>query len=130
MHHSVYYYHQNHPFNSYELSNQELNTKINEIWLDSNKIYGAPKIREELKKQGYTVSLKRTQRQMNKLHIKSILLKNLNHHHLKVATITLFIFSVSSEICSSREYCDTGKSETFTVIYSRESRDCLRVLLA
>lgn len=75
LHHSVYYYHQNHLFNSYELSNQELNTKINEIWLDSNKIYGAPKIREELKKQGYTVSLKRTQRQMNKLHIKSIITK-------------------------------------------------------
>ena len=48
---------------------------IYDIWLESKKRYGAPKIRESLKAKGFDVSLKRVQRQMNKLNIKSIVLK-------------------------------------------------------
>ena len=75
LHHSVYYYRKSHKENSFDISNKELKFKINEIWLESNKIYGAPKIREALKTKGYTVSLKRVQRLMKQLGIKSIVTK-------------------------------------------------------
>ncbi|WP_198153334.1 IS3 family transposase, partial [Thermotalea metallivorans] len=42
------------------------------MYNDSGKIYGAPKIREKLKAQGYSkISLKRVQRHMKKLGIRS-----------------------------------------------------------
>lgn len=77
LHHSIcyYYYHSSHTINSYELSNKMLDKEIMNIYQGSNKIYGAPKIREELKKKGFTVSLKRVQRRTNKLGIKSIVIK-------------------------------------------------------
>lgn len=48
---------------------------IYDIWLESKKRYGAPKIKETLKSKGVNVSIKRVQRQMRKLGIKSIVIK-------------------------------------------------------
>lgn len=59
---------------------------IKDIWLKSNKRYGAPKIRETLKTNGYSVSLKRVQRQMNKLGIKSLVIKKFKPANSKASS--------------------------------------------
>lgn len=55
-----------------EKGKQKLQEDILEIYNESGKIYGAPKIRKELKAKGYEkISLKRVQRHMKKLSIRS-----------------------------------------------------------
>ena len=55
--------------------NELFKKEILSIYLDSNRRYGAPKIRKKMQKKGYQISLKRTQRLMRKLRIKSITVK-------------------------------------------------------
>ena len=56
--------------------NKKLQEDILEIYNESGKIYGAPKIREKLKEKGYEkISIKRVQRHMKKLGIRSIVIK-------------------------------------------------------
>jgi putative transposase len=55
-----------------ERENKELTKRICEIHADSYQRYGAPKIQKVLKREGFTVSLKRVQRLMNKAEIRSI----------------------------------------------------------
>lgn len=81
LHHSVYYYHKNHPYNSYEIDNQGLDEKIMKIYLESNKRYGAPKITAALKAQGTDVSIKRVQRRMKCLEIRSIVVRKYKPAH-------------------------------------------------
>lgn len=45
------------------------------IYNESNQVYGAPKIQKELEGKGYSVSLKRVQRKMKELGIRSIVTK-------------------------------------------------------
>ena len=72
---SVYYYHaQNRP-NSYALANKELDEKILDIYSGSNSRYGAPKITKALKANGTYASIKRVQRRMKMLNIRSITIK-------------------------------------------------------
>jgi len=55
-----------------EKGKQKLQEDILEIYNESGKIYGAPKIHKELKAKGYEkISLKRVQRHMKKLGIRS-----------------------------------------------------------
>ena len=56
-------------------SNEELDEKIREIYYKSKRRYGAPKIYKTLKKNGENVSLKRVQRRMTVLGIKSVVVK-------------------------------------------------------
>lgn len=64
------------PENKWKSINKKLQEDILKIYNDSNKIYGAPKIRKELKALGYEkISLKRVQRHMKKLGIRSIVVK-------------------------------------------------------
>jgi transposase len=56
-------------------SNEELDEKIREIYYKSKRRYGAPKIYKTLKKNGENVSLKRVQRRMTILGIKSVVVK-------------------------------------------------------
>ena len=49
--------------------------RIIEIYDDSNKRYGAPKIHHILDEEGYQVSINRVQRFMRKANIKSIIVK-------------------------------------------------------
>lgn len=59
-----------------QLENKKLQQDILSIYNESSKIYGAPKICSELKKIGYKkISLKRVQRHMTKLDIKSIVVR-------------------------------------------------------
>lgn len=45
------------------------------IYNESNQVYGVPKIQKELEGKGYNVSLKRVQRKMKELGIRSIVTK-------------------------------------------------------
>lgn len=56
-------------------SNEELDEKILKIYYKSKRRYGAPKIFKTLKKNGENVSLKRVQRRMTILGIKSVVVK-------------------------------------------------------
>lgn len=69
------------PENMWKSKNKKLQEDILKIYNESNKIYGAPKIREELKGLGYEkISIKRVQRHMRKLGIKSIVVKKYRPH--------------------------------------------------
>ena len=58
-----------------ELENQNIEKEILKIHKDSKNRYGAIKINKELKAKGIIVSIKRTQRLISKLGIKSIIIK-------------------------------------------------------
>ena len=54
------------PKNKWKTLNKKLRADILEIYNESKKIYGAPKIREELRGMGYeNISIKRVQRHMS-----------------------------------------------------------------
>jgi transposase InsO family protein len=57
-----------------ELENLTIETQILEIYAASKKRYGSPKINKSLKKLGINISLKKTQRLMKKMGIKSIII--------------------------------------------------------
>ena len=64
------------PKNKWKTLNKKLRADILEIYNESKKIYGAPKIREELRGMGYeNISIKRVQRHMKILGIRSIVIK-------------------------------------------------------
>ena len=79
LHPSVYYYHINHPENSYKKANKELDKKIKKEYEKSQKRYGSPKITKILNKQGIKVSQKRVARRMKILGLRSIVVKKFNH---------------------------------------------------
>lgn len=58
-----------------EIENKKIEEKIIDIHKESKNRYGAVKINETLKSSGITISLKRTQRLMKKLGIKSVIVK-------------------------------------------------------
>ena len=72
---SSYYKYLNKKPSSRELENNEIEKEIINIHKASKNRYGAHKINESLKILGITISLKRTQRLMRKLGIKSIIIK-------------------------------------------------------
>jgi transposase len=63
-----------------ELENQRLDEEIKTIYYDSRKRYGAPKINQVLDSQGTHVSLKRVQRHMLSLGLRSIVIKKYRHY--------------------------------------------------
>ncbi|MBU5437198.1 IS3 family transposase, partial [Tissierella sp. MSJ-40] len=72
---SSYYRHLNKKESKRSIENKSLAEIILSIYKKSNGRYGAPKIHNKLKEKNITISLKRTQRLMNKLGIKSIVCK-------------------------------------------------------
>lgn len=79
IHHSVYYYHCNHTTNSYTVANHKLDEQIKNIFYESKKRYGSPKITKVLNEQGVKVSQKRVARRMKILDLRSITVKKFNH---------------------------------------------------
>ena len=79
IHHSVYYYHKNNKTNKYKENNKELDRQIIEIYTESKRRYGSPKIQKVLESKGIKTSQKRVARRMRKLGIRSIVLKKYNH---------------------------------------------------
>lgn len=61
--------------NSYHVKNEELLKRIREIHQESKGCYGAPKIFEALKKEGYKGSINRIQRMMKEAGIRSNIVK-------------------------------------------------------
>ena len=72
---STYYESLNKTESNRDRENRDYTEKIIHIHKESKKRYGAPKIHEKLKKQGYPISIKRVQRLMKKAGIKSITVK-------------------------------------------------------
>lgn len=81
---SSYYKYLNKKLSNRELENQKIKKEILKIYQNSKKRYGAPKINASLKSLGVNISLKRTQRLMNKLGIKSIVTKKFRPYSNKV----------------------------------------------
>jgi putative transposase len=72
---SSYYKYLNKKPSNRELENKNIEKEIINIYKASKKRYGAIKINESLKTKGIIISLKKTQRLMKKLGIKSIITK-------------------------------------------------------
>ena len=72
---AAYYKHVHRKPSRYERENEMLDKEILEEYNASKRRYGAPKIYRTLQSKGITVSLKRVQRRMKKLGIKSIVIK-------------------------------------------------------
>ncbi len=64
-----------HKMSDREIRRLELESKIIEIYNEFDSVYGAPKIRKELIKQGYYASLKRVSVYMKRLGLRSITTK-------------------------------------------------------
>lgn len=71
-----------------ETENEHLEKLILEIYEDSGKTYGAPKINITLRNKGITISIKRTQRLMNNMGIKSIIIKKFRPTSSKNKTVS------------------------------------------
>lgn len=69
---STYYESHNTKPSRRETENKKLESIILDIYNKSHSVYGAPKIHKELLAKGYSSSIKRVQRLMKKLNIKSI----------------------------------------------------------
>ncbi|WP_374956481.1 IS3 family transposase [Orenia metallireducens] len=80
---STYYDRKARPKSNRELENERLEKDIMGIYLNSKKRYGAIKIHKKLSKTGWNVSIKRVQRLMKKLDIRSIVHKKFKHYSSK-----------------------------------------------
>src|SRR5699024_936590 len=72
---STYYQSLTKTVSNRDKENQQLTNRILEIYHESKRRYGAPKIHYLLNQEGYNVSLKRVQRLMKKVDIQSITVK-------------------------------------------------------
>ena len=72
---STYYKSLTKSISNRDQENQQVTKRIVDIYNQSKKRYGAPKIHHILQQEGYYVSLKRVQRLMKKVGIKSITVK-------------------------------------------------------
>ena len=77
---STYYSKKNTKKSEREIENEKLKTAILKYYKESKCRYGAPKIKIMLSKNGFNISIKRTQRLMRELGIKSIIIKNIDQH--------------------------------------------------
>lgn len=80
---SSYYKHLNKKESKRSIENRYLEGEILDIYKASKGRYGAPKIHEKLKSKDIFISLKRTQRLMNKLGIKSVVCKKFRPYSSK-----------------------------------------------
>ena len=72
---STYYKDSKHKPTKTQINNDDLDSKILKVYYDSKRRYGAPKIFKVLQNEGGTASLKRIQRRMTVLGIKSVVVK-------------------------------------------------------
>ena len=72
---AAYYKHIHKKPSKYENENKLLDKVIFEEYITSKRCYGAPKIQKALQNRGIKVSVKRIQRRMKKLNIRSIVVK-------------------------------------------------------
>jgi len=77
---STYYDRINRKPSKRSLENKKFKELIMNIYLESKKRYGAPKITAKLNKLGHKISVKRVQRLMRELEIRSIVKKKYRHY--------------------------------------------------
>lgn len=77
---STYYKALNHVMSKQDIDNQNLDNDILTIYYETKRRYGAPKIHQALLLQGWNISLKRVQRRMQHLGIRSIVIKKYRHY--------------------------------------------------
>jgi len=65
---------------------EKLKAEIRQIWTESKSRYGAPKIRKILTDRAIIVSIKRVQRYMSTMDIRSIVVKKFRYHSEKVTS--------------------------------------------
>jgi len=65
---------------------QTLKSEIYELWKESKRRYVAPKIQKVLESRGKKVNLKRVQRYMSELQIRSIVVKKFRYHTKKITS--------------------------------------------
>lgn len=65
---------------------RKLKADIKQIWTESKYRYGAPKIHKTLVGSGIKVSIKRVQRYMSAMNIRSIVVKKFRYHSEKVTS--------------------------------------------
>lgn len=63
-----------------QIEAERLKTEIRNIWVESKSRYGAPKIHKVLTNNGAKISLKRVQRYMADMGLRSIVVKKFNHY--------------------------------------------------
>ena len=80
---STYYKALNSVPSNRELENQRLDEEIRSIYYESKKRYGAPKIQKVLESKGIPASLKRVQRHMAVMELRSIVVKKYRPHSSK-----------------------------------------------
>ncbi len=120
IHHSVYYYHCNHKENSYHKSNQELDEKIKQIYFESKRRYGSPKITKVLNRKGVKVSQKRVARRMKKLGLRSIIVKKYNHASSSKSDETKEYSNLLKQAFSANKPSEKWVSD-ITYIYTNET---------
>ncbi len=74
---STYYNNKNPKKSEKEIENEKLKTAILKYYKESKFRYGAQKIKIMLSKNRFNISMKRTQRLMRELGIKSIIIKKI-----------------------------------------------------
>lgn len=79
MNRSTFYKCIHHVPSNREIENQKLDADILAIYYNTNCRYGAPKICDDLHDRGWHVSLKRVQRRMAAMGIRSIVIKKYRH---------------------------------------------------
>lgn len=103
---STYYYFKTKKPSKRSLENTSLKQEIKAIYDESKGIYGAPKIHKILSKE-FKVSLKRVQRLMKELCIRSVILKKYRPHSTKVKV-------EDRENILKRNFSTTGLNEKWT----------------
>ncbi len=79
MNRSTFYKCIHHVPSNREIENQKLDADILAIYYDTNCRYGTPKICDDLHDRSWNVSLKRVQRRMAAMGIRSIVIKKYRH---------------------------------------------------
>lgn len=77
---STYYKALNRVPSKQQMEAKRLKVKIRQIWLESKSRYGAPKIHQVLINNGESISLKRVQRYMSDMSIRSIVVKKFRYY--------------------------------------------------
>ena len=94
---------------------EKLKAAIKQIWTESKSRYGAPKIHKILNSRGIKVSIKRVQRYMSAMCIRSIVVKKFRYHTEKVT-------SDDKENILNRDFKTTGINQKWctdiTYIYT------------
>lgn len=88
---STYYAFKSKTSSNRSIQNAKLKKEISNICDESKDIYGAPKIHKIISRK-FNISLKRVQKLMKELGLRSTIIKKFKHHTTKVDIVEKIIF--------------------------------------